>query len=63
MKTVCMVTGTSSAQLIEIFVRHVVRKAAAIIGCPGHPRTGQLKLKSLRCHFRVSKLKSKRTGD
>lgn len=34
-KTVCMVTGTSRAQLIEIFVRHMVRKAAAIIGCPG----------------------------
>lgn len=50
------------AQLIEIFVRHMVRKTAAIIGCPGHPRTGQLKLKSLRCYFRVSKPKNKRTS-
>lgn len=35
----------------EIFVRHMVKKAAAIIGHPGHRCTGQLKLESLRCHF------------
>lgn len=63
MKTISIVTGMSRAQLIEIFVRHMVRKAAAIIGYPGQPFREQLKLKSLRCHFRVSKVKSKRTSD
>ncbi len=31
MKTVCMVSGTSWVQLIEIFDRDMMRKAAAII--------------------------------
>lgn len=48
----------SGYKLTEIFVRHTGRKAAAIIGRPGRPPGEQLKPKSLRCHFRVSEVKT-----
>lgn len=47
-KRVCMVTGTSRAQLIEIYVRHMVWKAAAIIGCPAQPLHRSIKAEVLK---------------